>query len=358
MAQEFSVQNITMAMSVNPESTYNNTPAGNYHRFVTSSATFHIQSAETFDDRGKVGLGTDLPNIRFTGYLNPVSLDIADNLDNFIHAMIMRRGLGTTSADLAGATTSAGTYTHTVKLAPTLSIPVSSTFIWSLGGAAYAWNGGAVGSFRAEGTRSDTPNFTATVMTTGKAVSTTGLTLNSYVVPHYMDGAETSIYYTKNSTLIYLADRTTGVQRVTGWNVSVNNNNRNDDKRPGDPRVNPATPVGGHYINRMTVGQREVTGEVTFTLDELNTEVTDSLANQVLTDFTISCKGRTFIGTDPATTVQPEIKFIFPKCYMTVEEGVNDNNLAVLRASIFPVYDSTAETSMKIVVTNETPVLI
>jgi hypothetical protein len=381
MAQDVLVTQLTMALSSQVENPaglatgYNITPAGNFHKFVTTSRNFYFQSTEKFDDRGKIGLGTDLPNIRFSGYLNPPTLEIADNLDNFIHAMLIKRGCNTLNADVdtvPGSGAAAGTHTHSFKYAKTVSNPQSSTVIWSLDGAPHAWNGVAVSSWRAEGTRSDVPNFSASLVGSGRISDPSALVLNNYVTPRYMSGAETEVHCLVDRdgdgtpTQIYLASRAQGVQRITAWAVSVNNNVRVDDRRPGDPRISSGTPLRGHYVNRQTVGDRELAAELSIALsgDPLEQDgtgidlfVSDSLEDRLFVDFTITCKGRQFIGTAPATT-QPEITFVFPKCYLSTEEGVDDNNLAVLRCTIFPVYDDTEETALMVTVVNESAALV
>lgn len=347
---DYLIKQLRMAISAAVESTFNTTPSGAFWKFVTTSKNFYVQSAEKFDDKGKIGLGNDLPNVQFTGYLNPVTMEIADSLDTFIHPMLIRRAFGQAETVVAGSGPASGTFVHSFKVAPQITNPISSTMLWGMGGADKAWNGVTVNSIKVSGNRSEQPQFSATLVGTGKGSAVGSPTINAYVVPNYLDGAETTIFYTKDSTLTNLADRDSSTRRVVAWDVSLNNNNKTDDKRPGDPRVNANDPSGGHYINTMLNGEREVMGGITITLDGTAQEVIDSLADEVLTDFTISTKGK-FIGS---TTIQYGVDFIFPKCYLNCEEGVDDNGLAVIRATIKPVYESVSDTILKVAITNST----
>lgn len=379
---EYQVKNLKMALSGGEEAAFNRmygleadrdpitVATGNaslnkgYHPFVTSSATFYVPTAEKFDDRGKVGLGQELPTSRSTGYLNPVTMEISNTLDTFIHPILLRRLCGTedsTEGVVTGSAPNTAARTHTFKMAQAIDRPSSSSLLWALGALDYVWTGMTVNTFRVEGSRAAPPTFTATLVGTGGRESIAALKtenantdivtpmINDYVPPKYVIGAETEIFFTHPvHGAVPLAQRSSETQRITAWSVGVNNNNKTDDKRPGDPRLTVGLPTGGHYVNRITTGSREVTGEVTIALDENSVlrEIQDSLADVVMTDFTISHRGEIITSGGNDTDGQYMVEFVFPKCYLNVTEAVDDDGLAVLRTELFPVFSDFENTSM------------
>lgn len=360
---DFLTKNLTMAISVAEETTFNTQAPGTFQRFVTSARNFYVDSAEKFDDRGKIGLGQELPTRQTTGYLNPISLEIADELNSFIAPMLIRRSSGRDMevADVAVAGgADAGAFTKSMKMAKSVTSLKGSSVIWALGGANYIWTGCVVDSWRAEQTRSDIPSFTATLVGTGRAVRDSafiaaGANYSPYIAPTYMIGAETKIFYTpEGESTIYLADRDTNKQRVLGWGVTYNNANRTDDRRPGDKRQSTGDPLSGHYVDRITTGDREVTGDLTLTLDESLAELQHANSDKILTNFTVSTNSKYIRnpGNTANTTIQHGVDFVFPKCYLRAEDTADDAGLAAIRFTIFPVYDDSTETAMKVVVRN------
>lgn len=354
---EFLTKGVIMALSSARESTFNTQATGNFERFVTEGRQFFVPTIEKFDNAGKIGLGQEFATAQFNGYLNPVQMDLNSDFDSFVHAMLMLRACGDTDTQAALAGADVGAASHTFKVVPTIDRLPSFSVVWALGdqaggGADYIWTGCVVDNFRIEQSRSDIPQFSSTIIGSGKNVlNTSAAVYSAYKNPSFCIGAETEIYY--GATPTYLATRSVGneIQKITNWNLALNNSNRTDDRRPGDPRLG-ADPSSGHYVDRITLGdQREITSECSIVMDDTLAEVAASINNTLVTDFTIETRGTIII---PAGAQQFGTKFQFPKAYLNVEEGTDDNGTAILRTTVKPVYDSVSSSILDVTVFNDT----
>jgi len=383
---EYLTRDLKLGISASPESTYNTmlvAPSDLYLGMLTTTRSLYIPDKEKLDDTGKVGTGREYPTEQRSGYITVPSLEISEELNIDIAALLLRRAMGGVDAGgtlvvsdpyyNSGIEDALGFYTHTWGLlsnntAAGRQLP-SSTLLWSLGGADYMWGGVCVESFRVDQTGSGVPTFTATMVGSGLNKRLRYLTANGAlavngsnayngpyagsvgseyppafpapVAQRYMLGAETKMQFNDGSNYVI-----TNAQRLKSFSFTLTNNLRTDDRRPGDPRLTSTQPRDGHYINRLLHGDRTVAAEMTVMLDDVLREFTDAYNDTVITGFRYSAMGNllkkaTTPFTESAQDNQGVFELNFPKCYFRGIRGSDDNGDAILTISIFPVDDFT-----------------
>ncbi len=381
---EYLTRDLKLAISAAVEPTYNSmlvSSSDTYLGMLTTSRGFYIPDKEKLDDTGKVGTGREYPTEQRSGYISVPTLEISEELNIDTAAILLRRAMGGIDAGgtlvtsdpyyNSGVEDSLGFYNHVFGLlgnntAAGRQLP-SSTLLWSLGGADYIWGGVVVESFRIEQTNSGVPTFTASMIGSGLNKRLRYLTANgalavngsnAYNGPHpgsvgteyppafpgpteqrYMLGAETKCQFNDGTNYII-----TTAQRLRTFSLTLSNNHRTDDRRPGDPRLVATNPRKGHYVNRMLHGDRTVAAEMTVMLDDVLREYADAYDDTVVTGFRFSAMGNllkkaTTPFTESAMDNQGVFEINMPKVYFRGIRGSDDNGDAILTISIFPVDD-------------------
>lgn len=367
---EFLTRNLKMAISTLPEASYNAIRTGStdtYLGLLTTGRAFYIPDKDKLDDTGKVGTGREFPTEQRSNYVTVPSLEISEELNIDIAAILLRRAMG--GADVVTTVTETGAtirdHTWGLDLSGTTRQLPSSSMVWAIGGADYIWGGIVVETFTINQTNSDIPQMTAGLIGSGLFKRIRNLTANGqlavngsnvYTGPYagasgseypptfpfptqqrYMIGAETELLFTPNGGALYSV--TGSGQRMKGYSMTLTNNHRTDDRRPGDPRVDSAQPRAGHYVNRMNHGDRTMAAEMTIMLDDTLTEFYHAYNDQIIDAFTYKARGGFLLNTlgTAETTKQSEFETVFPKCYFRGVRGSDDSGDAVLTISIFPV---------------------
>lgn len=375
MPTEFLTRDLKLAISATPEASYNGILVGasdTYLGMLTTSRDIYIPDKEKQDDTGKVGTGREFPTEQRSGYLTVPSLSISEELNIDLAALILRRAMG--GADTVGADIEAslGFYPHTWGMLPNTTaagrqLP-SSSVLWSIGGADYIWGGVCIESYRVEQQGSGVPTFTANLVSSGinkrlRYLTANGLLAvngsNAYNGPYagssgteyppafpapatqrYMLGAETKLQFNDGSNYVV-----TDAQRLKNFSLTLTNNIRTDDRRPGDPRINAANPKDGHYVNRLLHGDRTVAAEMTLVLDDTMREFSDAYNDTIITSFKYTARGlflkKALTPFTESTTNQTTLELTIPKCYFRSVRGSDDNGDAIITISVFPVDDLT-----------------
>lgn len=377
---EYLIRDTKLGISKAVESSYNTMRTGSsdlYLGMLTTTRSFYIPDKEKLDDTGKIGTGQEFPTEQRSGYVTVPSLEISEELNIDVGAVLFRRALGGTASAGSDQEASKGFYNQTFGMLANTSgrqLP-SSTMLWSLGGADYMWGGVVVDQFRVEQSNSNVPTFTATLVGSGKNKRLSYLTANgalavngsnayngpyagstnteyppSFPAPtaqRYMLGAETKLQFTDDVGNYVM----TTAQRLKTFSFTLNNNHRTDDRRPGDPRVDSdnqtsGQPKRGHYVNRMLHGDRSAAAEMTCMLDDTLREYGVAYNDTEVTQFKYTAAGNLLkmAGspyTESTADNQGEFEIIIPKCYFRGVRGSDDNGDAIITISIFPVYDTT-----------------
>ncbi len=343
---EYLTRDILLGISSEPEATYNDmyVLAADFERFQMSGSTFPVPDKIRFDDLGKIGNGTEFPTYQRSGHVLPASMEVADEANTSIGAMLVRRALGGADTTPAGADIiEAGVaFRHKWGMLNTTAgrqLP-SSSVVYSLGGFDLLWGGCVVDSLTLAQTNADTPTLTAGLVGSGlykdiSSISPAFGTLPAIVVPNYHIGAETTVEFTDSGGTVALV---TG-QRIRSYTLTLNNNHITDDRRMGDPRIDVTNMAKGWYVNRMLHGDRTVTAEFTVMVDDTLREFFDSDSDEIVTGFKIKTRGYEIPGT--AAGNQYELSIIVPKCYFRTPRFVDDGGNAEMTISIFPVTGAT-----------------
>jgi hypothetical protein len=386
---EFLTRNLKMAISATPESSYNTIKVGaadTYLGMLTTGRAFYVPDKEKVDDTGKIGTGREFPTEQRSTYVTVPSLEITEELNVDMAALLLRRAMGGADVVSAVTTTRATPGNPSVAIAPASTINdhtwgldlvnrqlPSSSMLWAIpnSGADYIWGGVVVESYAISQTNSDVPTITVGLVGSGMFKRLSRLTANGqavvngtnpYTGPYpntpaapalyppifpmptaqrYMIGAESELLFTPTAGVEYSV--TGSGQRMKAFSATLTNNHRTDDRRPGDPRVESAQPRAGHYVNRMNHGDRTIGGDMTVMLDETLSEFYNAYNDTVLESFTYRAKGAYLGATAPSTesNAQSEFEIIFPKAYLRGVAGTDDAGDAVLTMSIFPVDNGT-----------------
>lgn len=359
---DYLTRDLKLAISATPETTYNaiKTAASDvYLGMLTTGRNLYIPDREKQDDTGKVGTGREFPTEQRSGYVVVPSIELTEELNIDIGARLLRRAMG--GADTVGAAIAPDTfaYPHTWGVlgnntAAGRQLP-SSTVAWSLGGADYLWGGVVVESFRIDQAAAGVPTFTATLVGSGiyKRIRDIGSppTFPAPTKQRYMLGAETQLEFNDGTNYVV-----TDARRLRNFSMTLANNHRTDDRRPGDPRVNSADPKGGWYVASMLHGDRTVGAEMTLMLDDNMREFAAANNDTIITSFKYRARGH-FLE-DPgtpgtySTTNQAIFEITFPKCYFRTVRGGDDGGDATITVAVFPVDDLTNGPLTVRVVTN------
>lgn len=370
---EFLTRNLKMAISATPESTYNQIKTGSadtYLGLLTTGRAFYVPDKEKVDDTGKIGTGREFPTEQRSTYIAVPSLEISEELNIDVAALLLRRAMGGADVVTTVAATPASTirdHTWGLDLSGTNRQLPSSSMLWAIpgSGADYIWGGVVVESYAINQTNSDVPTITVGLVGSGlfkqlRYLTANGLLAvngsNAYNGPYagaalteypptfpmptaqrYMIGAESELLFTPEGGSQYSV--TGSGQRLKSFSMTLTNNHRTDDRRPGDPRIESSQPKAGHYVNRMNHGDRTVGGDMSVMLDDALNEFYHAYNDKVLTAFTYKAKGRYLEATAPGveSDKQGEFEVTFPKAYLRGVAGTDDSGDAVLTMSVFPV---------------------
>lgn len=185
---------------------------------------------------------------------------------------------------------------------------------------------------------------TSTNTTAGVAGATTYADRPNVPAPtkqNYMHGAETYMKWTTDLGTYIITD----VQRLRSFNMTLTNNNRADDRRPGDPRIDATSTKKGWYVNRMNHGDRGIGAEISLMLDDNLQELVNANDDVEVTNFTYRSRGHyvTNAGaTATSTTNQNTFEVSFPKCYFRAVRSNDDNGDALVQIGVFVVEDPAA----------------
>lgn len=386
---EFLTRNLKMAISATPEATYNGIKTGaadTYLGMLTTGRAYYVPDKEKVDDTGKIGTGREFPTEQRSTYVAVPSLEISEELNVDIAALLLRRAMGSADVVTAVTNTRATPGNPSVAITPASTINdhtwgldmtnrqlPSSSMLWGIvgSGADYLWGGVVVESYAISQTNSDVPTITVGFVGSGMFKRLSRLTANgqpvvngtnAYTGPYpntaaapnlyppifpmptaqrYMIGAESELLFTPAGGAEYSV--TGSGQRMKSFSATLTNNHRTDDRRPGDPRVESAQPRSGHYVMRMNHGDRTVAGDMSIMLDETLAEFYYAYNDTVLDAFTYRAKGAYLGSSTPGTesNAQSEFEITFPKAYLRGVAGTDDAGDAVLTMSIFPIDNGT-----------------
>ncbi len=318
--------------------------ASDYERYQMTGTGFPVPDKIRFDDLGKIGNGTEFPTYQRSGHVLPPSMEIADEANTSIGAILCRRALGGADTVPAGPDIiEAGiAFKHKWGMLNTSSgrqLP-SSSVVYSLGGFDLVWGGCVVDSITFAQTNADSPTITANLVGSGlfkdiSAITPAFGTLAAITVPNYHIGAETEVEFTDDSGTVAYCD----TQRLRSYTITLNNNLITDDRRMCDPRIDDADMTRGWYVNRMLHGDRTLTAEFTVMIDDDLREFFDSDADEIITGFKFTTKGYEIPGTTAGN--QYSMTIIVPKCYFRTPRFVDDGGNAEMTISIFPVTGAT-----------------
>jgi hypothetical protein len=342
---EYLTRDILLAISNEPEATYNDmyVLASEYQRFQMTGTGFPVPDKIRFDDLGKIGNGTEFPTTQRSGHVIPATMEIADEVNTSIGAILLRRALGGADTTPAGADIlEAGVaFRHKWGMLNTTlgrQLP-SSSVVYSLGGFDLVWGGCVVDSLTFAQTNADPPTLTAGLVGSGLYKDISDIapafgTLPAITIPQYHLGAETTVEFTDSGGTVVL----TANQQIRSYTITLNNNHITDDRRMGDPRILASNIKKGWYVNRMLHGDRTVTAEFTVMIDDTLREFFNSDEDEIVTGFRFTTKGY-YIGA--STTNQYQMTIIVPKCYFRTPRFVDDGGNAEMTISIFPVTGAT-----------------
>lgn len=374
---EFLTRNLKIAISTTPESTYNAIKVANsdtYFGMLTTGRAYYVPDKDKLDDTGKIGTGREFPTEQRSTYITVPSLELTEELNIDLAALLLRRAMGGADVVTTVAASPSSTirdHTWGLDLSGTTRQLPSSSLLWGIpnSGADFIWGGVVVESFAINQTNSDTPTVTVGLVGSGLFKRLRFLTANGqlavngsnpYTGPYaggvgteypptfpfpaaqrYMIGAESELLFTPQGGSLYSV--TASGQRMKAFSMTLTNNHRTDDRRPGDPRVDSAQPKAGHYVNRMNHGDRTVAGSMTIMLDDTFAEFNYAYDDTVLTAFTYKAKGRYLEATAPGveSDKQGEFEVSFPLCYLRSVAGTDENGDAVLTMTTFPVDNGT-----------------
>lgn len=169
---EYLTKNLKMAISTTPEATYNQIKTGNadtYLGMLTTGRAFYVPDKDKLDDTGKIGTGREFPTEQRSSYVTIPSLEITEEVNIDIGAILLRRAMGGT--DVVSAVTAPGAtikdHTFGLDLSATNRQLPSSSVLWALGGADYIWGGVVIESFAISQTNSDVPQMTVGLVGSG-----------------------------------------------------------------------------------------------------------------------------------------------------------------------------------------------
>jgi hypothetical protein len=384
---EFLTRNLKMAISATPEATYNQIKSGTadtYLGMLTTGRAFYVPDKEKVDDTGKIGTGREFPTEQRSTYVSVPSLELSEELNVDVAALLLRRAMGGADVVTAVTNTRAVPGNPSVAVAPASTINdhtwgldmvnrqlPSSSMLWGIpgSGADYIWGGVVVESYAIAQTNSDVPTITVGLVGSGMFKRLSRLTANGqpavngsnpYIGPYaggagteypptfpfptaqrYMIGAESELLFTPEGGAAYSV--TGSGQRMKSFSATLTNNHRTDDRRPGDPRIEAAQPRSGHYVMRMNHGDRTIGGDMSIMLDESLSEFYYAYNDTVLEAFTYRAKGAYLGATAPNTesNAQSEFEVTFPKAYLRGVAGTDDAGDAVLTMAVFPIDNGT-----------------
>jgi hypothetical protein len=338
-----------MAISDSPETTYNaiKIASGDLYRgMLTRGRNPLLPDVEKSDDTGTIGAGQEFATQQQSGFLTAPAIEITERLNVDIVALLARRAMGGaitmgTVIETGGTVPSTVARPHTFGLdmaAAARQLP-SSSVAWSVGGADYIWGGVVVESFRIDQSGVADPTVTVGMVGSGvhKKISTIG-TPPTFPLPtaqRYMLGPDTQVEYTDTA----LRSLTTA-RRLLNFSMTLTNNHTTDDRRPGDPAVDPTNPNAGWYTDRMYYGDRTIGAEMTIMIDDTMRELTNARDDVAITNFTFRARGKFLTnatGDFTSTANRATFEVTFPKCYFRNVRAGDDGGRAVATVSIVPV---------------------
>jgi hypothetical protein len=333
----------TLAYSTAIESAVNTVPqtAGLYTTYETTARTFVLPNAEKQSDEPRIGGGaaSAYPSFQRSRVLEPMGIEIADvvNVERFPTQLRQHMGTPEVSGDIAIVEATKG-WRHFYYVQNFDSLgrqKPTRTYIVKNNGAYFAYAGGTSGTMQISQSGIDDPKFSNGIVTTGYYEDVDLISgFGSLTVPtndplKLMLGAETSISYNDGTTRSLNG-------RWKSFTFNSNNNIDTGDLRAGLPRVqNSACPTRGWYRNFLNASDESVSLEFRVAHDDNMREWEAAQLDTVLTTFDILMKG-SCIPTTAANT-QYSVKLSVGKCYFRNIRGGDDNNLAVLDVTVFPV---------------------
>jgi hypothetical protein len=311
----------------------------------TTGRGFPFPSKEKMDDRGKAGTGREFQTEQRSGYVNPPTMEIVEELNTDLSFMLARRAVG--GPDTVGAPLEAAlAYPHMVGMqdadGPAGRQLPSFDVVYSLGGADFVYGGCVVDTFQIEQTRSAVPQMTCGLVGSGLFYRIRDMIVaNRPSVPrpayqHYMLGAESSIEFTDDTGATKVL--TDPEQRVLMFRATLNNNIDTGDTRMGDPRLDPTSTKKGWIRNRLLHGDRDVTAEMTLTLDDELEEWAIANDDVPLTMFKYISRGHYIrVGATTSALHQWQFEWRMPACYFRDPRFTDEGGTAAVGLTIFPV---------------------
>lgn len=316
--------------------------ASDYTTYETLARILPIPNAEKQADEQRIGAGaaSAYPTFQRSRVLEPQAIDISDivNVERFPTFYQQHAGTPEDAGDIAvvEATKAWRHFFYKQNFDDLGRKPRTRSYIVKNNGAYFAYGGGVSGTLQIQQNGIDDPRFTNGIVTTGYYEDVAAIVgFGTLDVPTRdplkdMLGAETVIYYTDPVTVRSLSGR------WKSFNFNSNNNVDTGDLRAGLARVaGAACPTRGWYRAFLNWGDETVGLEFRVAHDDLMREWNAAQLDTVITTFDILMRG-SCIPTTAANT-QYSVKLSVGKCYFRNIRGGDDNNLAVLDVTVFPV---------------------
>lgn len=333
----------TFAYSSAKETTFNTVPhlAASYTTYETLARIMPLPNAEKQADEPRIGGGaaSAYPTFQRSRVLEPVAIDVSDIVNTSKMPTLLQRHMGEADGTVAVEVVEATKlWKHTFRKmnfdTAGRQLP-SSSFIVKNNGAYFGYGGCVGGTFQVQQNGIDDPKFTSGQIGSGyyEDISLIG-GFGTLPVPtrdplQDMLGAETAITYNDGSPRSLQG-------RWKSFSFSSNNNIDTADLRAGLTRVaSAACPTRGWYRGFLNANDETVTCEVRVAHDADMREWDSAQLDTALTTFDILMKGSCHPTT--AANNQYSVKISIGKCYFRNIRGGDDNNLAVLDTTVFPV---------------------
>jgi hypothetical protein len=172
---EFLTRNLKIAISTTPEASYNAikvASADTYFGMLTTGRAYYVPDKDKLDDTGKIGTGREFPTEQRSTYITVPSLEITEELNIDLAALLLRRAMGGADVVTTISATPASTirdHTFGLDLSGTTRQLPSSSMLWGIpnSGADFIWGGVVVESYAISQTNSDVPQITVGLVGSG-----------------------------------------------------------------------------------------------------------------------------------------------------------------------------------------------
>lgn len=231
-----------------------------------------------------------------------------------------------------------GVFVHTFQMqvdSEGRQLPLTTVYV-GVGGMEFICASMVVDTFTfAQDPNGGSPTFSATMVGTGYWLEPADQT-PAFVPPtagkmHYMHTAASVVTLNDGTSRDLAAEG-----RLKGFEVTLSNSHRQNDRRPGDPFMTAGDVDSGAYVAHLNRGKREVRVRLTLMMDENKREWNWHKDNDTITSLKITLKGQK-IGS---TVSQYEFEITIPNSY--VEDVTPDENQEdmIIVLELTPIQDN------------------